>query len=114
MEETYSEFSAFVGKYSNDTYESTMSSTSKEYGKALKALREREVFELQLNQSNHSFEAFSAYLDWEQSSVPKTQNPRLAQTLFERTLVIYWQQPSTWEDYVYYAVRSFDPIANFH
>ena len=71
MEETYSDFSAFVGKYSNDTYESTMSSTSREYGKALKALREREVFELQLNQSKHSFEAFSAYLDWEQSSAPK-------------------------------------------
>src|SRR5436190_6784397 len=110
MEETYSEFSVFVGEYSNDTYESTMSSTSKEYGKALKALREREVFELQLHQSNQSFEAFSAYLNWEQSSAPKSQNPRLAQILFERTLVIYWQQQSTWEDYVYFAVRSFDAI----
>lgn len=110
MEETYSDFSAFVGKYSNDTYESTMSSTSREYGKALKALREREVFELQLNKSNYSFDAFSAYLDWEQSSGFKSQNPRMVQTLFERTLVIYWQQQSTWEDYVYYAVRSFDSI----
>lgn len=85
-----------------------MSSTSREYGKALKALREREVFELQLNQSNYSFEAFSAYLDWEQSSAPKIQNPRLAQTLFERTLIIHWQQRSTWEDYVYHAVRFFN------
>jgi hypothetical protein len=104
MEETFSEFSAFVTKYSNDTYESTMSSTSKEYGKALKALREREVFELQLIQSNGSFEVFSAYLEWEQSSSPKVRNSRLTQSLFERAMVMHWQQPSIWEDYAYYGV----------
>lgn len=104
MEDTYSEFSAFIGKYSNDTYEATMSSSSKEYGKGLKALREREVFELQLVQSHGSYEIFSAYLNWEQSSSPKYHNPRLVQALFERTLVLYWQQHSVWEDYAYYAV----------
>jgi squamous cell carcinoma antigen recognized by T-cells 3 len=106
MEETYAEFSTFVGKFSNDTYEATMSSTSKGYGKALKALREREVFELQLIQSHNSYEIFSAYLNWEQSSSPKSHNPRLVQMLFERALAIHWQQQSTWEDYAYYAVSS--------
>jgi hypothetical protein len=104
MEETYAEFSAFVGKYSNETYEATMSSASKKYGKALKALREREVYELQLLQSNGSYDVFSAYLCWEQASSSKSHHPRLVQMLFERTLVIYWQDQSIWEDYAYYAV----------
>lgn len=104
MEETFSEFSAFITKYSNDNYESIMSSTSKEYGKALKALREREVFELQLIQSKGSFEVISAYLEWEQSSSPKVHNARVTQSLFERALIIYWQQPSIWVDYIYYGV----------
>jgi hypothetical protein len=103
MEQTFSEFSAFVTKYSNDTYESTMSSASKEYGKALKALREREVFELQLQQSSGSYQVFLAYLDWEKYSA-KPHNLHLTQTLFERALLIYWQQPSLWEDYSYYLV----------
>jgi hypothetical protein len=103
LEETYSDFSAFVTKYSNDTYQPIMASTSKEYGKALKALREREIFELQLTQSNGSYQVFSAYLEWEQAAA-KTKIPRLTQTLFERTLVAFWQQSSLWEDYVYYGV----------
>jgi hypothetical protein len=88
----------------NDQYEETMSSTSKEYGKALKALREREVFELQLKQSNGSLPIFFAYLDWERSLSPKSSNPRLTQTLFERALVIYCLQPSLWQDYASFAV----------
>jgi len=103
MEETFSEFSAFVTKYLNDEYEQIMSSASKEYGKAIRTLRERELFELQLQQSNGSLPVFSAYLDSERSS--KSSLPRLTQTLFERALVIYWQQPSIWEDYAYFAVR---------
>lgn len=106
MEETFSEFSAFVTKYLNDDYETIMSSTSKDYGRALKALREREVFELQLKQSNGSLPVFSAYLDWERTS-SKSSIPRLTQTLFERALVIYWQQPSIWQDYASFAVRQF-------
>ena len=104
MEETFAEFSAFVTKYINDDYESVMSSTSKDYGKALQALRDREVFELQLQQSNASLPVFAAYLDWERSS-SKSSIPQLTQTLFERALVIYWQQPSIWQDYAYFAVR---------
>ena len=104
MEETFSEFSAFVTKYSNDTYESTMASTSKEYGKGLKALREREVFELQLNQSNNAYEVFAAYLEWEQTSGSKTGSPGLTMTLFERTLANYWQQQALWDDYACYTV----------
>ena|ERR1700694_2573721 len=103
MEETFSDFSAFVTKYSNDTYEATMSSTSKDYGKALKALREREVFELQLKQTTGSYQVYVAYLEWEQTAA-KVQNPRMVQTLFERALVTFWQQPSIWEDYAYYTV----------
>lgn len=80
-----------------------MSATSKDYGKSLKALREREIFELQLTQSNGSYEVFSAYIEWEQSSA-KVKIPRLTQTLFERCLVVYWQQTTVWEDYTYYAV----------
>ena len=106
MEETFSEFSAFVTKFLNDDYETIMSSTSKDYGRALKALREREVFELQLKQSNGSLSVFSAYLDWERTS-SKSSIPRLTQTLFERALVIYWQQPSIWQDYASFAVRQF-------
>ena len=109
MEDTFSEFSAFVTKYINDEYETIMSSTSKDYGKALKALREREVFELRLQQSNASLSAFSAYLDWERSS-PKSSIPPLTQTLFERALVIHWQESSIWQDYIYFAVWPF-PMA---
>jgi|SRR5277367_3095313 hypothetical protein len=104
MEETFSEFSAFVTKYINDEYETIMSSTSKDYGKALKALREREAFELQLQQSNASLPVFSAYLDWERS---KSSIPRLTQSLFERALVTLWPQPSIWQDYAHFAVRQF-------
>lgn len=106
MEETFSEFSAFVTRYSNDNYESTMASASKEYGKGLKALREREVFELQLNQSNGAYEVFAAYLEWELASGSKTGAPALAKTLFERALAIYWQQKTLWEDYACYQVTS--------
>jgi len=106
MEDTFSEFSAFVTKYINDEYETIMSSTSKDYGKALKALREREVFELRLQQSNASLSAFSAYLDWERSS-PKSSIPPLTQTLFERALVIHWQESSIWQDYIHFAVCKF-------
>ena len=81
-----------------------MSSSSKDYGKSLRGLREREDFELQVRQSGGSLETFSAYLDWELSSAPKFHNSRLVQTLFERTLVIHWQQQAIWDDYVYYAV----------
>jgi squamous cell carcinoma antigen recognized by T-cells 3 len=105
MEATFSDFSAFVTKYRNDKYEATMSSTSKDYGKALKALREREIFELKLKQSNGSFEVFAAYLQWEQTAA-KVQNPLLIQALFERTLVTYWQQPNIWEDYANYIVTT--------
>lgn len=80
-----------------------MSSTSKDYGKALRALREREMFELQLRQSSGAYEVYVAYLEWELSAA-KVQTPRLVQTLFERTLVTFWQQPSIWEDYAYYTV----------
>ena len=104
MEETFSDFSAFVTKYNNDNYEAMMSSASKGYGKALKALRERELFELQLTQSNGSYEVYSAYLEFELSSA-KIQIPRLAQTLFERILGIFWQQQPVWLEYGSYAVR---------
>jgi hypothetical protein len=109
MEDTFSEFSAFVTKNINDEYEKIMSSTSKDYGKALKALREREVFELRLQQSNASLSAFLVYLDWERSST-KSSIPRLTQTLFERALVIHWQESSIWQDYIYFAVWPF-PMA---
>jgi len=104
MEETYSEFSAFVTQYSNDTYEATMMSAAKEYGKALKAFRERELYEFQLSKSNSSFEVYSAYLEWEQTAA-KHQIPRLTQALFERALAIYWQISTIWEDYAYYGVH---------
>jgi squamous cell carcinoma antigen recognized by T-cells 3 len=106
MEETQAEFSAFVTKYNNDQYESIMTSTSKEYGKALKALREREVYELQLIQTNSSYEVYSAYLEWELSTSAKVQIPRLTQMLFERVLVTYWQQDELWQEYVYFGVLS--------
>jgi|SRR5271156_744223 len=103
MEETFSEFSAFVTQYSNDTYEATMMSAAKEYGKALKAFRERELYEFQLSKSNGSFEVYSTYLEWEQTAA-KHQNPRLTQALFERALATYWQIYTIWEDYAYYGV----------
>ena len=103
MEETFSDFSAFVTRYNNDIYEAVMSSTSKGYGKALKALRERELFELQLKQSNGSYEAYLAYIEFELSSA-KVQIPRLTQTLFERVLCIFWQQQPLWLEYISYAV----------
>jgi hypothetical protein len=105
MEETFSDFSAFVTKYNNDNYEAMMSSASKGYGKALKALRERELFELQLTQSSGSYEVYSAYLEFELSSA-KVQIPRLTQTLFERILGIFWQQQPVWLEYGSYAVRT--------
>ena len=83
-----------------------MSSTSKDYGKALKALREREIYELQLSQTNGSYEVYSAYLEWELSSTAKVQLPRLTQMLFERILVTYWQQDSLWQEYAYFGVPS--------
>ena len=104
MEETYAEYSSFIGKYSNDNYEATMSSSSKDYGKSLRGLREREDFELQVRQSGGLLEIFSKYLDWELSSAPKFHNSRLVQTLFERTLAINWQAQAIWESYVHYAV----------
>ena len=103
LEETYSDFSAFVTKYNNDDYQRIMSVTTKTYGKSLKALRERELYELQLSRSSGSFEVFSAYLEWEQSSA-KVKIPELIQTLFERALVTFWQQPSIWEDYATFGV----------
>jgi hypothetical protein len=106
MEETHAEFSAFTTKYNNHKYESIMSSSSKEYGKALKALREREIYELQLSQTNGSYEVFSAYLEWELSTNAKVQLPRLTQMLFERTLVTYWQQDALWQEYAYFGVPS--------
>jgi len=81
-----------------------MSSSSKDYGKALKALREREIFELQLAQTNYSYETFSSYLQWELSNGPKVHITPLTTTLFERALVTWWQQPSIWEDYAHFAV----------
>jgi hypothetical protein len=104
MEETFSDFSAFVTRYNNDNYEAVMSSTSKGYGKALKALRERENFELQLKQSNGSYDVYFAYIEFELSSA-KVQIPRLAQTLFERILCVFWQQQPLWLEYTSYAVR---------
>jgi len=104
MEDTYQEFSSFISKHHNDDYEKIMSSTSKDYGKALKALREREIFELQLTQTNYSYEAYSAYLQWELSNGPKIHITPLTKTLFERALVTWWQQGSVWEDYASFAV----------
>jgi hypothetical protein len=104
MEETFSDFSAFVTKYNNANYEAVMSSTSKGYGRALKALRERELFELQLTRSNGSYEVYSAYIEFELSSA-KVQIPRLTQTMFERVLAIFWQQQPLWQEYGFYAVR---------
>ena len=80
-----------------------MASASKEYGKSLKALRDREIFELQLKQSNGSLDVYAAYLEWEQSAA-NVQMPLLTRALFERTLATYWQQPTLWEDFVYFAV----------
>jgi squamous cell carcinoma antigen recognized by T-cells 3 len=104
MEETHAEFSAFVTKYNNDSYEAIMSSASKDYGKALKALREREFFELQLQHSGGSYEAYLSYIQWEQSTTKKVFIPALLRTLFERALVTHWQQPSLWDEYVHFAV----------
>jgi len=83
-----------------------MSSSSKDYGKALKALRERDMYELQLEQTGGAYEVFTAYLDWEETSTKgHVQIPRLTQMLFERALVTYWQHPKLWEDYAYYGVH---------
>jgi len=104
IEETFQEFSSFVSKHQNDNYEKIMSSASKDYGKALKAVREREVFELQLTQTNYSYETFSAYLQWEMSNSPKAHITPLTKTLFERALVTWWQQAPIWEDYAHFVV----------
>lgn len=82
-----------------------MTSASKGYGNALKALREREIFELQVTQSNGSYEVYSAYLEFELSSA-KVQIPRLTQILFERILRIFWQQQPLWLEYSSYAVQT--------
>ena len=110
MEETFSDFSAFVTKYNNANYEAVMSSTSKGYGRALKALRERELFELQLTRSNGSYEVYSAYIEFELSSA-KVQIPRLTQTLFERVLAIFWQQQPLWQEYGFFAVRPYRRVS---
>jgi len=86
-----------------------MTSASKGYGKALKALREREKFELQLTQSDGSYEVYSAYLEFELSSA-KAQIPRLTQTLFERILAVFWQQQPLWLEYSFYAVRTISKV----
>jgi hypothetical protein len=80
-----------------------MSSASKDYGLGLKLFRQRDNFELQLQQSNQSYETFSAYLEWEKTHA-KPQSPLIAQILFERAVAIHWQQPALWEDYAYYTV----------
>jgi squamous cell carcinoma antigen recognized by T-cells 3 len=105
MEDTFQEFSSFISRYQNDNYEKIMASTSKDYGKALKALREREIFEMQLQQTGYSNETYFAYLQWELSNAPKVHITPLTKTLFERALAIWWQQSSIWEDYAHFVIK---------
>ncbi|KAG5519387.1 hypothetical protein PMAC_002013 [Pneumocystis sp. 'macacae'] len=103
MEECFSDFSNFITNYDNSNYEETMIAANKIYNSALVKYQARDFHEIQLLQSNYTYEQFIKYLEWELHQKP--QEIELICTLFERILKSYPLSAEIWENYVQFMVE---------
>ncbi|KAG4305342.1 hypothetical protein PORY_001512 [Pneumocystis oryctolagi] len=98
MEKCFSDFSCFITNYDNSNYEEIMIAANKIYNPSLIKYQARDFYEIQLSQSNYSYEQFIKYLEWELHQKP--QELELICTLFERLLTCYPLAANIWEDYI--------------
>ncbi|KAG0042584.1 Splicing factor [Gryganskiella cystojenkinii] len=99
---TLSSLSSFITKYASAEYESSMVQYNKKASATRAILEKLSPYEDQLVETENSLEAFTAYLDYERRSSPKSPPKSFGRmrTLFERALTVHCLVPTVWNDYL--------------
>lgn len=102
-ESTFSAYSTFISTYDNSNYEDTMVKANKIYAKTKKAAEERDRYELQLDSTGYSLDAFNQYIEYEKRTKVMFSLIHV-RSIYERAIVYYCTDPTLWDDYILFLV----------
>lgn len=106
LSSTFQSFSTFTTTYSPESYEAELVGAQSIYSASTNLVSERDQQEDNLKTSGESIEAYKAYLAWEKEV--KRPDWALTRTLYERALAKHGEEPSLWQDYIEFTVRTVD------
>ncbi|KAK9767498.1 Splicing factor, variant 2 [Basidiobolus ranarum] len=105
LENTFSQYSTFVTKYSNQNYEAEMVAANPIYTKAMGFCTQIELYEVALEQTANSLKSYQQYIEFLRKS--KDLDVFYVKSMYERALQIHCLDPSLWDDYIVYLLGNF-------